>query len=81
MKPDLTPLALLGMFIVGDRAIAASAMVMLEITPDNRFTITLTTGHTLILSADETARFASNLTDIMRQAQFGAGPTVSLQKH
>jgi hypothetical protein len=81
MKPDLTPLALLGMFIIGDRAIAASAMVLIEVTADNRLTINLSTGEKLSLSAEDTAQFLRNLTDLMRQAQFGAGPTVSLKKH
>lgn len=83
LKPneDLAPLALFGMLVIGNRAIAVSSISVVEIQPflenpllkTEQIRIELTNGNSFDLDPVESEAFTRQLQDLLRQAQFGGG--------
>lgn len=74
LKPndDLAPLALFGMLVIGNRAIAVSSISVVE-TQIGSIRIELTNGNSFDLDPVESEAFTRQLQDLLRQAQFGGG--------
>ncbi len=74
LKPndDLAPLALFGMLVIGNRAIAVSSISVVE-TQIGSIRIELTSGNSFDLDPVESEAFTRQLQDLLRQAQFGGG--------
>ena len=74
LKPNdaLAPLALFGMLLVGDRAIAVSSISVVEMI-EKQIRIELTSGNSFDLDPVESEAFTRQLQDLLRQAQFGGG--------
>lgn len=68
----LAPLALFGMLLVGDRAIAVSSISVVEMI-ERQIRIELTNGNSFDLDPVESEAFTRQLQDLLRQAQFGGG--------
>lgn len=74
LKPNdvLAPLALFGMLLVGDRAIAVSSISVVEMV-ERQIRIELTNGRIIELDPVESEALSRQLQDLLRQAQFGGG--------
>lgn len=74
LKPNeaLAPLALFGMLVIGDRAIAVSSISVVEMI-ERQIRIELTNGNSFDLDPVESEAFTRQLQDLLRQAQFGGG--------
>lgn len=74
LKPNdaLAPLALFGMLLVGDRAIAVSSISVVEMV-ERQIRIELTNGRIIELDPVESETLTRQLQDLLRQAQFGGG--------